>query len=119
MLTAEAAIKAKSSGWIAARCSGLPGHPGGYVAAHTSPIYVQCGESRLFDAPAAEHMLALVEGGIEYLNTLSTAFDEPSRRRMVRLYKEAQRELNERLLAAGASTHHYIEGHYHTHGHAP
>ena len=119
MLTAEAAIKAKSSGWIAARCSGLPGHPAGYMAAHTSPIYIQCGESRLFDAPAAEHMLALVEGGIEYLNTLSTAFDEPSRRRMVRLYKEAQRELNERLLAAGASTHHYIEGHYHTHGHAP
>jgi len=117
-LQATAKIKAESSGWIAARCSGVPGHPAGYVAAHTSPIYLKLGDTRLFDAPAAEHMLALVEGGIEYLNTIATVFDEPSRKRMVKVYQEAQRELNERLLTAGVATHHYLDGEYHTHGHA-
>ena len=95
----------------------MPGHPAGYVAAHTSPIYLKLGDTRLFDGPAAEHMLALVEGGIEYLNTIATVFDEPSRKRMVKVYQEAQRELNERLLTAGVATHHYLDGEYHTHGH--
>jgi len=90
-------VRMKGSGWIAARCSGLPGHPGSYAVAHTSPVYVVSGDARLFDGPAAEHMLALVEGGIEYLNTLATVFDEASRKRMVKLYEEVRRELKDRL----------------------
>ena len=43
-------------------------------------------------------MLALVEGGIEYLNTLATVYDEPSRKRMVKLFKEARAELKGRLV---------------------
>jgi hypothetical protein len=86
------------SGWLAARCAGLDGHPGAYIAAHTSPIYVKVGDTRAFSGPAAQHMLALVEGGIEYLNTLATVFDEASRKRLVKLYKEAQAELKGRLL---------------------
>jgi hypothetical protein len=89
VLKVKARVKVASSGWLAARCSGLPGHPGEYVAAHTSPVYLKCGESRAFDAPAAEHMLALVEGGIEYLQTIATAFDEAARKRMVSLFKQA------------------------------
>ena len=113
----RAACKAKvtGSGWIAARCAGLDGHPGGYIAAHTSPIYLKVGDTRAFDGPAAEHMLALVHGGIEYLQTLSTAFDESSRRRLVKLYTEAQRELEGRLLVGSAPSHHG-RGAYHTHG---
>jgi hypothetical protein len=96
-LQAVAKIKAESSGWIAARCSGVPGHPAGYVAAHTSPIYLKLGDTRLFDSPAAEHMLALVEGGIEYLELIATAFDEGSRARMVKVLDEARQELKRRL----------------------
>ena len=110
-------MRATRSGWIAARCSGWEGHPGAYVAAHTSPVYLKCGDTRAFDGPAAEHMLALVEGGIEYLNTLATAFDEASRKRMVKLFKEAQHELKGRLLVEASHQHHHAQGAYHTHGH--
>jgi hypothetical protein len=109
-------VAVTSSGWIAARCSGHPRHPGGYIAAHTSPVYLKCGQTRAFDGAAAEHMLALVEGGIEYLQTISTAFDEASRKRMVKLFQEAQRELNGRLTAEGGRCHHHGSGPYHIHG---
>ena len=62
-------------------------------------------------------MLALVEGGIEYLQTLSTVFDEMSRKRMVRLFKEARQELRGRLLVEAKHTPHHGSGLYHTHGH--
>ena len=104
-LAVAAEVPVTSSGWIAARCTGSPGHPGHYLAAHTSPVYLTCGRSRAFDAPAAQHMLNLVDGGIEYLNTLATAFDEPSRKRMVALFRQAQQELKGRLLVEGAHNH--------------
>jgi len=115
-LRARAKVKVTGSGWIAARCSGWEKHPGGYIAAHTSPVYVKCGDTRAFDGPAAQHMLALVEGGTEYLKTMSTAFDEASRKRMVKLFKEAQRELKGRLLVEAEHPLHHGSGPYHTHG---
>jgi hypothetical protein len=108
-------IKARGTGWIAARCSGYARHPGSYVAAHTSPIYLAGGDGRMFDGDAAQHMLALVEGGIEYLNTLATVFDEPSRKRMVKLFNEARRELRGRLVVEADHRHHSGSGPYHTH----
>jgi len=110
-------VRLRGSGWIAARCSARAGHAADYMAAHTSPVYVQCGRERPFNGPAAEHMLGLVEGGIEYLNTLATVFDESSRKRMVKLFKEAQRELKGRLLVEADTHSHTGHGHYHTHGH--
>jgi len=116
-LRVRARVKVTGSGWIAARCSGWERHPGGYIAAHTSPVYLKCGETRAFDGPAAQHMLALVEGGIEYLQTLSTVFDESSRKRMVKLFKEARQELQGRLLVEANHPLHHGSGAYHTHGH--
>ena len=116
-LAVKDTITIPGSGWIAARCAGRSGRPAGNMAAHTSPVYVKCGATRAFDGPAAEHMLALVEGGMEYLNTLATVFDEASRKRMVKLFKEAQAELKGRLIVEGGHTHHHGTGPYHTHGH--
>jgi hypothetical protein len=110
-------IKLTGSGWLAARCWGLPGHPAAGIAAHTSPVYVRCGASRAFDGPAAEHMLALVEGAIEYMNTIATVFDESARKRMVKLFKEVRAELDGRLLVEGRHHSHHGAGAYHTHGH--
>ena len=90
-------VRVSRTGWIAARCSGFAQHPGGYGAAHTSPVYLRCGDTTAFDGPAAEHMLALVEGGIEYLQLIATVFDEQSRARMVRVFDEARQELKARL----------------------
>jgi hypothetical protein len=122
-LRLHAHVPVTGSGWIAARCIGAPNQPGSYVAAHTSPVYLKCGQTRAFDGPAAEHMLALVEGGTEYLNTLATHFDESSRKRMVKLFKEVQRELKGRLVVEGNHAHHHGPGGheaagYHTHGHS-
>lgn len=111
-------VRLRGSGWIAARCSAHASHPGSYMAAHTSPVYVKCANSRAFDGPAAQHMLALVEGGIEYLQTLATVFDEASRKRMVRIFNEARRELRGRLLVEASHRQHYRSGQYHTHGRA-
>jgi hypothetical protein len=104
-------VKIASSGWIGARCTAHPKHPGNYMAAHTSPIYVRCGDERAFDGPAAEHMLKLVEGGIEYLNNVATVFDDRARRRMVRVYEDTKRELGSRL----AEAHNHATRHGHTH----
>jgi hypothetical protein len=108
-------IRARGSGWIAARCSGYARHPGSYIAAHTSPIYLTGGDGRLFDGDAAQHMLALVEGGIEYLNALATVFDESSRKRMVKVFNEARRELKGRLVVEAGHQHHPGSGPYHRH----
>jgi len=116
-LQAKERVHIPGSGWIAARCSGHQSHPGAYVAAHTSPVYIKCGDTRAFDGPAAEHMLALVEGGIEYLQTIATVFDESSRKRMVKLFNEARNELKGRLVVEAGHTHHHGRGAYHTHGH--
>jgi hypothetical protein len=116
-LTVTAKIRAAKSGWIAARACGYERHPASYAVAHSSPVYVKCGDSRAFDGPAAQHMLGLVEGGIEYLETISTAFDEKSRKRMVKLFKEAQQELEGRLLVEAPHGLHHGGGAYHTHGH--
>ena len=83
MLALSERLSVPGSGWIAARCKGVACQPI-WQRAHTSPIYVNCGNRRIFDGPAAEHMLALVEGGIEYLNTIATCFDEAARKRMVK-----------------------------------
>lgn len=116
-LSVSANVELLGSGWIAARCAGRDGHPAGYTAAHTSPVYVRCGDSRAFDGRAAEHMLSLVQGGIEYLNTLATVYDEASRKRMVKLFKEARAELEGRLVVEAGHHHHHGSGAYHTHGH--
>jgi len=115
-LSIRETFKVPGSGWIAARCMGADRLRAELPAAHTSPVYVQCGDTRAFDGPAAQHMLSLVEGGREYLNTIASHFDEASRRRMVKLFDEARAELKGRLLVERRQHVHSGDGAYHTHG---
>jgi hypothetical protein len=96
-MTVSAKVTVPGSAWIAARCSGAGGTPSQYMAAHTSPVYIQCGNDIPFDGPALEHMLNLTLGGIEYLQTISTRFDEKEQERMIRIYREVERHLRKRL----------------------
>ena len=110
-------VAVTETSWIAARCAGAEGRPGSRLAAHTSPVYVNvAGSPRPFDGPAAQHMLALVEGGLEDLNTLATAYDEPSRKRMVRVFREARRQLRARLTAEKGHGPYHGGGHDHARG---
>ena len=98
VLRIQERVPVAGSGWIAARCAAsAPGASGYVAAAHTSPVYMTRGDSRAFDGPAAQHMLRLIEGGIEYLSVLATDFDAASRERMIRIYREAEAELKRRF----------------------
>jgi hypothetical protein len=47
------------------------------VFAHTSPIYVACGEEwHMFDRRVAEYMLTMVDGGISYVRARAP-YDRP------------------------------------------
>jgi hypothetical protein len=68
--------------WLAARCAG-PGYTarphhdvrGRGVMAHTSPIYVRCGEHySLMDADALHYMLTLASGGLEHIRRLGLQY---------------------------------------------
>jgi hypothetical protein len=96
-IAVSAKLSVSGSGWIAARCSGAQQTPAGYMAAHTSPIYVLCGRQKAFDGPALEHMLNLTRGGIEYLETLATRFSDRDQERMIRIYRDVERRLMRRL----------------------
>lgn len=109
-------IKVRGSGWIAARCYGLRSHgTAADKAAHTSAVYIKCGDTRAFDGPAAEHMLSLVEGGLEYINTIATTFNEATRKRMVRQFNEVRRLLKGRLVAEAGHVHDHGDRRYHRH----
>jgi len=119
MLNIKDKLKIDRSGWLAARCKGGPALQYGPLpvwsererirSAHSSPIYIKCGQTRAFDGNAAKHMLALVDGGIEYLNTIATMFDESTRTRMVKQFKEVQEELKIRLVKEAGYKHHPID----------
>ena len=73
-------IKVDGHTWLAARVSG-PGYTNPIlhhdawrrgVMAHTSPIYVACGDDwRLFDQNVAQYMLTLIDGSLTYIRELS------------------------------------------------
>ena len=95
-------ISIPSSGWIAVRAYCREGHPAEYMSAHSSPIYLACGSARAFDRPAAEHLLALVQGGREYLDTIATPSDPADKQRMLRVFLDAQRALERRIAEAAS-----------------
>ncbi|HEY63131.1 MAG TPA: CehA/McbA family metallohydrolase [Caldilineae bacterium] len=71
----KASLKIEGHTWLAARCGGpdytaIPHHDCWQrgIFAHTSPIYIACGDEWwLFDHDAAQYMLTLIEGGLAYI----------------------------------------------------
>jgi hypothetical protein len=72
--------------WLAARCGGpqyfdSPGHHDGWgrgVFAHTSPVYVACGDGEWsqFDPDQAREMLAMIEGGLQRVSKVAVQYPE-------------------------------------------
>ena len=59
-------------------------------------------------------MISLVQGGIEYLQTLAAVIDESSRKRTVSLFNEARKELKGRPAVEAHYAHHSrhnVQGH--------
>ena len=94
-------IRLQGSTWIAARCASqnliwLTFMPT-CVAAHTSPVYVRCGDSDVFSPSAATYMLTLIDGGLTWLDTLSVPASAERQARIRGVFRAARTELEERL----------------------
>ena len=106
-------IRVDGHTWLAARVSG-PGytnpilHHDGWrrgVMAHTSPIYVACGDDWwLFDQETAQYMLTLIDGSLTYIRELSPR-DQPGT--VTHHHEEADHEayLERPFLEARAAIH--------------
>jgi hypothetical protein len=86
-LSLRESVRVERHSWIAARCAG-PGyfqsvrHHDGWrrgVMAHTSPVYLAVGgEWWMFDAGAANYLMTLLEGGLEYIRRRSLQWEPGS-----------------------------------------
>ena len=109
----QAQVHLPGSAWVAARCvshhkvwHGWPIH----VAAHTSPVYVRCGDEELFSPSDATYMLTLIDGGLTWLDTLSIPAN-PERQAAIRgVFESARASLQGRL-----AQHSHDHAHPHTH----
>lgn len=93
-------VRVKWSAWIAARCvsrlkvwHGWPVH----IAAHTSPVYVRCGDEELFSPSDATYMLTLIDGGLTWLDTLSIPASPEHHARIRGVFEAARASLSQRL----------------------
>jgi hypothetical protein len=103
------ALPLPGSAWVAARCvsrhkvwHGWPIH----IAAHTSPVYVRCGDEELFSPSEATYMLTLIDGGLTWLDTLSIPANPEQQARIRGVFESARASLQGRL-----------DHHDHDHGH--
>jgi len=122
-LDLQADVRVDGNSWLAARCGGphyfdAPSHHGPWergVFAHTSPVYVACGDGEWsqFDADQARSMLALIEGGRQRVRHHAVSYPEgrishhhgePDHRAFLeRPFAEALERVLERLAANGAA----------------
>ncbi|MBN1286104.1 MAG: CehA/McbA family metallohydrolase, partial [Anaerolineae bacterium] len=97
----EADIAIERSGWVAARC--LSHHTVWHVwpvraAAHTSPVYVDvAGSPRPFNAKDARYLLAILRGGLLWLETLAIPYAAETHAKITGVFERAVHELETRL----------------------
>jgi hypothetical protein len=85
-LDLQAEVQVDGNCWLAARCGGPnyfdgPSHHDSWqrcVFAHTSPVYVACGEDEWsqFDADQAQAMLAMIDGGLQRVSQHAVAYPQ-------------------------------------------
>jgi len=95
-------VRIDRSSWLAARCgsSTMVHHCWPIrLGAHTSPVYLVCGQQEMFSPSDATYMLTLINGGLTWLDTLSVRYDEQRHRKLKAIYRQAQRILQQRMRA--------------------
>lgn len=95
--------KVQGSCWMAARCvSRLKAQhtwPVNHVAAHTSPVYIQCGRAEIFNPCDANTILTLIEGGLSWLDTLSIPANPERHKALQNTFYTARDAVAKRLLS--------------------
>ena len=99
-------LKLDRSSWAALLVRGkYPDRPE-IVAAHSSPVMIEAGDSPLFAAADALTILEQIEGALAYLDTVGTRAETAAYKRMRLVLESAHRGLHNRMHQAG---------HYHEH----
>jgi hypothetical protein len=95
-------LRLNGSAWVAARCISRhqvwhywPIH----IAAHTSPVYVRCGDAELWSPSDATFMLTLIDGGLTWLDTLSVPADAERQARLRAVFEAARATLQQHQAA--------------------
>jgi hypothetical protein len=110
-------LKLDRSSWAALLVRGrYPDRPE-IVAAHSSPVMIEAGDSPLFAAADALTILEQIEGTLAYLDTVGTRADTAAYKRMRLVLESAHRSLHNRMHQAGHFHEHTTardhEGHTH------
>ena len=90
-------IHLQGSGWLATRCGSenVAWHVWPVnMNAHTSPVYVVEGGSELFQESAGEHLITVMQGGLEWLDTLAIP-ESPERHEAIKkVFHDAIHDVN-------------------------
>jgi len=110
-------LRLDRSSWAALLVRGkYPGRPE-IVAAHSSPVMIEAGDSSPFAAADALTILEQIEGALAYLDTVGTRAETAAYKRMRLVLESAHRSLHNRMHLAGHYHEHtpvqHHEGHHH------
>ncbi|MCA1510414.1 CehA/McbA family metallohydrolase [Bradyrhizobium sp. NBAIM01] len=100
------ALQISASCWLAIRIRGSVAGRATDIAAHTSAVIVEVGDSPIFATADAVAVLAQIEGSIAYLDTLAPKSDEARHARLRAALELAHHRLHHRLHQLGAHHEH-------------
>lgn len=103
---ARCLLQVAESCWLAIRVRGSVAGRDADIAAHTSAVYVEVGNSPIFATTDAVAVLAQIEGSIAYLDTVAPRTDEARHARLRAALQLAHQRLHERLHHLGARQGH-------------
>jgi hypothetical protein len=99
-------VRLDRSSWLALMVRGhYPDKPE-IIAAHSSPVMVQVGDSEFFSAADAVTILDQIEGALAYIDTVGTRAEDEVYKRMRMKLTSVHRKLHNQL---------HARGHYHEH----
>lgn len=94
-------VRLEQSAWLALLVRGHYRDKPEMVAAHSSPVMIQVGETQLMAAADAVTILEQIEGVLAYLESIGTRADDRAYRRMRLELQSAHRALHNRLHQMG------------------
>jgi hypothetical protein len=94
-------LKVERSSWVALLVRGRHADKPEIVAAHSSPVMIQVGDSPFYSAADALTILEQIEGAIAYLDTVGTRAETAAYKRMRQTLESAHRSVHNRMHEAG------------------
>jgi len=106
-VTLSTTVSVKDSGWLAARCWGRSDVPGprGLTAAHTSPIYIEVGDRKIFHPADAQYLIEVLDDMMAWAEEIGVFRDPKKRVDVLNLFAQSKTVLHQRLHDADAPTH--------------